>query len=132
MALGECYGLLTGADLADPDALQLALQTCTGALLDPGLWAWALGINLACAVIGALLGLAKGRWLAGLVWGAVLGPIGWLVIVLSKSGLVECPDCGRGNGPDAKVCRQCGVNLRAASTRSTRATHKRNDSGRGW
>lgn len=132
MALAECFNVMTSGDLAEPDTLQAALQTCTGALLDPGLWAWALGITVACAAIGALLGLAKGRWLAGLLWGAVLGPIGWIVIALSRTGFVECPECGRGNGPNAKVCRHCGVHLRTAAMKSERAIHKRNDSGRGW
>lgn len=132
MALADCFNVLTSADLADPAVAQAALQTCAGALLDPGLWAWALGLTIACALIGALLGVAKGRWLAGLVWGAVLGPIGWIVIVLSKTGFAECPECSRGNMPNAKVCRHCGVNLRAVGMRSERAIHKRNDSGRGW
>lgn len=132
MALADCYLATATADLSDPDTLQALLQTCTGALLDPGLWIWALGITVACAVLGALLGLAKGRWLAGLVWGAALGPIGWIVISLSKSGFIECPECGRGNGPDAKVCRHCGVNLRAPALTSERALRRRHDSGRGW
>ena len=132
MTLGECYSGLQSLDYGDTDAVQSVVQGCTAALLDPSLWAWAVGITLACGVVGALIGLAKGRWLSGLVWGLVLGPIGWIVIALSKSSLVECPECGLRNVPSAKACRHCGVNLRAAAQRSVRASFKRNDSGRGW
>ena len=123
---------LAALDQTDPDAVQGMLQTCTGFLMQPSLWLWALGITIACAAVGAAIGLAKGRWVAGFVWGAALGPIGWIVIALSRSTLVECPECSRRNVPAAKVCRHCGINLQAAVRRSARATMKRNDSGRGW
>jgi ribosomal protein L40E len=129
----ECtLAALTSLDQSDPDAVRALLQTCTQSLLSPSLWAWAIGITIAFALIGALIGAAKGRMVAGLVWGAALGPIGWLVIALSKSRLPECPECGLTNPTDAKACRHCGLNLRAASTRTDRARFKRNDSGRGW
>ncbi|MBO9662788.1 zinc ribbon domain-containing protein [Dokdonella sp.] len=118
---------LTSLDQTDPDAVQALLQTCIESLFDPMLWEWALAITVACAVIGALIGKAKGRWLAGLLWGAALGPIGWLIVALSKSGFVECPDCGQPNAPSAKVCRHCGVDVRRASQRSERSRLKRDD-----
>jgi ribosomal protein L40E len=132
MALECSLAALTSLDQTDPDAVRALLQTCTQTLLSPALWAWVLGITLACAVVGALVGAAKGRWLAGLIWGAALGPIGWLVIALSKGNLPECPECGLDNPSDAKSCRHCGVNLRVAAMRNDRARFKRNDSGRGW
>lgn len=132
MALECSFSALTNLGQTDPDAIQALLQSCTGMLLDPTIWAWAIGITIACALVGAFIGLAKGRWVAGLVWGAALGPIGWLVIALSKSALPECPECGHGNATSAKACRHCGVNLRAAALRSERARLKSNDSGRGW
>ena len=129
----ECtLAALNDLDQTDPEAVQALLQTCTGALLDPSLWFWALVITVVCAAVGALIGMVKGRWVAGLVWGAALGPIGWIVIALSRSNLVECPECGRRNVPAAKACRHCGINLQAAARRSVRASLKRNDSGRGW
>ena len=123
---------LASLDQSDPDAVQALLQACIDALFDPSLWWWALAITLFCALVGALIGKAKGRWLAGLLWGAALGPIGWLVILLSRSGLVECPDCGRPNVPAARACRYCGINLRAAAQRSERSQLKRVDRTRGW
>jgi ribosomal protein L40E len=132
MSLLECYNGLQALDLSDADGVQALVQGCTSALLDPTLWWWTLGITVLGALVGAIIGLAKGRWLAGLIWGAALGPIGWIVIALSKSNLVECPECGRRNVPSAKACRHCGVNLRSAAQRTPRASLKRNDSGRGW
>ena len=132
MALECSIAAFNALDQGDPDAVQALLQACTAMLFDPLLWAWAFAITLACAVVGAVIGYAKGRWLAGLLWGAVLGPIGWLVVIFSKSGLVECPDCGRGNVPDAKACRHCGINLKAAAQRSQRSQLKRVDRNRGW
>lgn len=132
MALECSFDALANLDQSDPDAVRAMLDTCTAAMLDPLLWKWALFITVACALVGALIGWAKGRWLAGLIWGALLGPIGWLVIALSKSGHLECVECGRHNVPAAKVCRHCGVDLRVAAARSERARLRRNDSGRGW
>jgi hypothetical protein len=132
MALECSLDALSTLDQTDPEAVQALLDACTATLLDPLLWKWALFITLACALVGAFIGWAKGRWLAGLVWGALLGPIGWLVIALSRSGHPECPECGRRNVPAAKVCRHCGVHLGSAANRSERARLRRNDSGRGW
>lgn len=132
MALECTLAELAKVDQTDPDSVQALLQSCTGALLDPGLWAWAIGLTLGCALIGAMIGWVKGRWVAGLLWGAALGPIGWVVIALSRSGLGECPECGRRNQPDAKVCRYCGIDFRKHAGQSTRARLKAQDRSRGW
>ncbi|HVV95848.1 MAG TPA: hypothetical protein VHC92_01775, partial [Rhodanobacteraceae bacterium] len=94
MALECTLAELGRIDQTDPDAVQALLHQCMSSLLDPTLWEWMLGLTIACAAIGALIGWIKGRWLAGLIWGAALGPIGWIVVALSKSGLRECPECG--------------------------------------
>jgi hypothetical protein len=79
MALECGFGALAHFDPADPDAAQALLRKCLDALLDPALWLWALGLTAVCAAIGALIGARRGRWLLGAVWGAALGPIGWIV-----------------------------------------------------
>jgi ribosomal protein L40E len=132
MAIDACIKAYTSLNAADPDSVQAAMDTCTGVLLDPTVWKWAIGITIGCALVGLLIGFARGRWLAGLLWGAALGPIGWVIVLLSKSEQVECPDCGYGNVPRAKACRKCGVNLKVAATRSTRSAAKRVDRGSGW
>ena len=86
--------------------MQALLQACVDTLLDPALWEWALVLTLICAVIGALIGCVKGRWLAGFIWGAALGPIGWIVIALSKSTIARMPRMRPAQpAGDAKVCQ---------------------------
>ena len=132
MALECTLASLANVDQTDPEAVQALLQECTRALLDPTLWEWALLLTLICALVGALIGWVKGRWLMGMVWGAALGPIGWLVVALSKSSLRECPECGRRNRPDAKVCRFCGIDFRKYAGQTTRSRLKAQDGTRGW
>ncbi|MGA9342558.1 MAG: hypothetical protein WBV61_09545 [Rhodanobacteraceae bacterium] len=95
MALECSFSALASVDQTDPAAVQQLLDQCVATLLDPTLWAWAIGLNLACGVIGALLGWRKHRWVAGLVWGLALGPIGWLVIVLAKPATGSSPDANQ-------------------------------------
>jgi len=45
-------------------------------------WAAMFWWNLLFVAVGGLLGWWRGRWLEGLAWSWVLGPIGWIVIVL--------------------------------------------------
>lgn len=132
MALECTFAALSNLDTADPDAVQALLNTCVSTLLDPSLWEWAIGITLVCALIGAWIGWIKGRWVAGLIWGAALGPIGWVVTALSKSSLRECPECGHGNRSDAKVCRHCGVHFRRLAGQTTRSRMKAQERSRGW
>lgn len=123
---------LSHVDSTDPVAVQALLEDCVDTLLDPALWEWAILLTLVCAVVGALIGWSKGRWIAGFVWGAALGPIGWVVIALSKSNRRECPECGRRNAPDAKVCHYCGIDFRKYAGQSTRSRLKAQDRSRGW
>jgi len=45
-------------------------------------WKALLWWNLVFLVVGALLGWWRGRTVEGVVWAAVLGPIGWVVVLL--------------------------------------------------
>ena len=65
-------------------------------------WTALIWWNVLFAVVGALLGLWRGGWRRGLAWGLVLGPIGWLVIVLKSPAVpVRPPPLPRpgGKGP---------------------------------
>lgn len=123
---------LARLDTADVDALMRMNEACLAVLLDPGLWAWMLGITAICVMGGAIIGWIKGRVVAGIVWAAVLGPIGWIIVALSRSRLPACPECGKGNPASARACRHCGVNLRQAAERTARSRLKGADSGGNW
>jgi hypothetical protein len=124
-------GLMT-LDTADIDAVMRMNEACLDVLLDPVLWGWMLGITVVCIAGGALIGWVKGRVLAGVVWAAVLGPIGWIVVALSASRLPACPECGRGNPANTRMCRHCGVNLLQSRQRTARSRLKGADSGGSW
>lgn len=99
----ECtLASLSRVDLADPIDTQALLNGCMSVLLDPAIWLWAIAFTLACGAIGALIGWWRdGRWRAGLIWGLVLGPLGWLVTAFGASrarkdsGNVERTHSGR-------------------------------------
>jgi hypothetical protein len=44
-------------------------------------WAAMFWWNLAFVAVGALIGWWRGRWLEGVLWAWVLGPIGWIVVL---------------------------------------------------
>lgn len=128
----ECLAQLTQIDTRDIEAAQAVVDSCLTAILDPSLWIWATVITAICSGVGALIGWAKGRTVAGLVWGTVLGPIGWIVIALWKSKLPECPQCGRPNSESAKICRHCGTDFRKHAQRTVRSGLKADNTSGGW
>lgn len=70
-----------------------------------------LFIWIVVALIGYAIGKSKGRPGAGFVWGLLLGPIGWLVILVAGDFRRKCPEC-LGAVPDgARRCGHCGVDL---------------------
>lgn len=81
----------TQLDPADFEATQAMLDACLAVLLSPTLWWWMLGVSVFFVVIGALIGRAKGRTMAGIVWSVVLGPFGWLVVALMPAATAKPP-----------------------------------------
>ncbi|MEO7200180.1 MAG: hypothetical protein ABIY56_08200 [Dokdonella sp.] len=132
MALTCDFATLSTLDRSDLDSVQALLDACLSVLLSPVLWAWLIGLTLVCALVGAGIGWVKGRTMAGLLWGVVLGPLGWLIIALSRSNLVECPQCSRTNRSDARVCRHCGVDFRKLEQKTARSELKGGDTRSGW
>ncbi len=125
----ECsLAALSKLDSSDIDAVMRMNQACLKVLLDPALWAWATAFTVISIAGGALIGLSRGRMTAGIIWAAVLGPIGWIVVALARSKRLACPECAKPNQPDAIACRQCGANLRQAMQRTARSRLKAGDS----
>lgn len=67
-----------GVDLSAPDASWHLFVNMMR--LVP--WAALTWLTLLFVAVGGLLGWWRGRFWEGVVWAAVLGPFGWLVILL--------------------------------------------------
>lgn len=70
-----------GVDPDSPDAFMHIFLNLLG--LVP--WAALLWWNLAFIAVGALLGWWRGRLWEGVIWAAVLGPIGWIVVLRPRA-----------------------------------------------
>ncbi len=77
-----------------------------------------IGGALVFGLLGLALGSGKGNSLAGLFWGALLGPIGLVIVALlspNEQALIQsgqkrkCVRCGELIQPDALICRFCGL-----------------------
>lgn len=76
-----------GVDLDSPDAsVHIFLN-----LMNMIPWAELFWWNLAFIVVGALLGWWRGRLMAGIVWALVLGPIGWIVVLVAPKSAKPPP-----------------------------------------
>lgn len=65
----------------DPDAPDAFVRIFAN-LMSLVPWAALFWWNVLFIVVGALLGRWRGRLGEGIAWAALLGPIGWIVIVL--------------------------------------------------
>jgi len=93
---------------------------------------WLVAWALTGAAFGAIVGVARDRVLLGVALGALLGPIGWIIVARSRSALLECPGCSRLISRAAQVCPRCGTNVRGAQARSTRSAMRRVDRAGHW
>lgn len=78
--------------------------------------ALALAYFVVFGSIGLLIGQRRGRGFAGLVWGMVLGPVGWLLMFLLPSAASRkagaCPHCGGVLPVGQMSCNHCGNAVR--------------------
>jgi hypothetical protein len=69
------------------------------------LWAVVMG------GIGAAIGARKARTGFGFVLGALVGPIGWLIVLIMPSNQPKCPACKGDVIKGATKCKNCGSDL---------------------
>ena len=62
-------------------------------------------------LVGHAIGKAKGRPEDGVLWGVLLGFIGWLVIAAGPDKRPKCPECLGATIPGARRCKNCGAEL---------------------
>jgi hypothetical protein len=76
--------------------------------MDPIVFFWLL----AGPIVGVIIGSRRNCMLFGFLVGLLLGPLGWVLALLSDNRQ-KCPDC-LGRLPDgARRCQHCGVLLEA-------------------
>ena len=60
------------------------------------------------AVVGGLIGSKHNQVGSGVVWGALLGPIGWIITLVLPDARPKCPECRGAIPEDARRCQHCG------------------------
>lgn len=58
-------------------------------------------------LVGFVLGNTKGRGLFGFCLGALLGPIGWILVLCFSNTDAECPFCKKAVDERATICAYC-------------------------
>ena len=66
---------------------------------------WAVLMGL----VGYLLGNTRGRGGEGALFGILLGPLGWIIVLLLPSSGNKCPECLGTVPAGARRCQHCGV-----------------------
>ncbi len=67
-------------------------------------------------LVSVCLGYKKGHLLAGILLGYVLGPVGAILMYLSKDKRhVECPNCQQMILRDSYICPKCKCKVRVSA-----------------
>ena len=60
-----------------------------------------------CGIIASVLGLRKGMGISAFFYGLILGPLGVILVFISKGKRVACPFCKKLNYITSTVCIHC-------------------------
>jgi hypothetical protein len=94
--------------------LQTAARTWESWMSDPDfvlMSATYLGVWLLMGVVGCALGSCRQRAFDGFILGVLLGPIGWVLILLLDHRGRKCPACLGVVPQQARRCQHCGDEL---------------------
>lgn len=60
-----------------------------------------------CGIIASVLGSRKKMGISGFFYGLILGPLGVILVFISKGKRVACPFCKKLNYITSSVCIHC-------------------------
>jgi hypothetical protein len=69
---------------------------------------------LACPILAGMIAARKGSAFAGLLLGALLGPLGVIIALLSPGSTKVCPWCRSRIDERASVCPKCTRDIKRA------------------
>ena len=78
--------------------------------------AYVIGWIVVNALIGGAIGQTKNRVVAGVVFGVLLGPIGWLLVAVGPNLGRKCQECGGVVEKGVRKCKHCGSSLEPDGT----------------
>lgn len=84
---------------------------------------------LIMALIGCAIGQINGRPAAGFLWGLLLGPIGWLIVIIGPNMKPKCPECGGIVVEGARKCKNCGSALPTITTATEESPLPKSEDG---
>jgi hypothetical protein len=80
-----------GVDPDAPDAFWHIFFNLLNMLPWAAMFCW----SLLFVLVGALLGWWRGRLLEGVVWAALFGPLGWILVLMRRRPVVRPPPLPR-------------------------------------
>ncbi len=62
-------------------------------------------------LVGGMIGKARGHETQGMVLGALLGVLGWVIALVGSDDRPKCKECGGVIVPGARRCKNCGMEI---------------------
>ena len=79
------------------------------------IYVWIL-VWVVCIIIATILGSRKGMGVSSFFFGLILGPLGVILVLLSKGKRIACPFCGKLIYMTSTVCTHCEKEITDTNT----------------
>ena len=79
------------------------------------IYVWIL-VWVVCIIIATILGSRKGMGVSSFFFGLILGPLGVILVLLSKGKRIACPFCDKLIHMTSTVCPHCEKEITATNT----------------